>query len=88
MILKLLFLISALGLHDYKEHPVPPTILYCALMLLFALFSGASIFHLVFHAAIIISVSFMYFLLLTKFSRGMEYYLIMIFGGVVLLLVT
>lgn len=87
MIVKILFLIAALRFHDYKEHPVPPTILYCAPILLFALLNSTPIFHLFVHAVIMVSVVFMYFLLLTKFSHGIEYYLIMAIGAVILLFV-
>ena len=87
VIVKILLLIAALRFHDYKEHPVPPTILYCAPLLLFALLSSTPIFNLLVYAVIMISVVFMYFLLLTKFSHGIEYYLIMTIGAAFLLIV-
>lgn len=84
MLFKILFLIGALKLHDLKNKPFPPALLYCIPILLISLFSGSDILPLVIGGIIMFCVSYVYFGLLTKFNNGLEYYGIMVFGGAIL----
>jgi hypothetical protein len=86
MIFKLICLIAALKLHDIKPHPYAPTLLYSVPLILFGLLLGSSIIGAIIGGIITLCVAFAYFLLLTKFNRGIEYFAIMGLGGVLLIL--
>jgi len=86
MLFKLLFLIAAVKLHDFKGEPLNPTLLYCIPILLNSLISGATILSLFIGAIIMFSVAYIYFGLLTKFNYGWEYFAIMGVGGAILIL--
>ena len=86
MLLKFIFLFAALKLHDVKMEPMAPTLLYCIPLIFIALFSDISFLSLLVGGIIMFCVSFIYFGLLTKFNKGVEYLAVMGLGGVFLVL--
>ncbi|GAC16209.1 hypothetical protein [Aliiglaciecola lipolytica] len=87
MIIKLVILLAALKLHDLKNDPIPPTVLYVVAFVIAALISGANLIHVLVLGVITFCVTLVYFALLSKFPDGLKYYLIMVFGGAFLILV-
>jgi hypothetical protein len=61
-------------------------LLYCIPIILLSLFSGMPLFSLIVMSIIMLCVTFVYFGLLTKFNGGVEYYVITLLGGVLLVL--
>ena len=86
MLFKILFLFAALKLHDFKSEPLNPALLFCIPILLIGLISGTTFLSLFIGAVIMFCVSYVYFGLLTKFNKGIEYFAIMVVGGAVLVL--
>lgn len=86
MLLKLLFLFAALKVHDIKSDPFHATLVYCLPILIVSLFSGVPFLSLLVGAVIMVCVSLVYFVLLTKFNKGIDHYVIMSLGGLLLVL--
>jgi hypothetical protein len=87
MLIKIIFLLAALKLHDVQEKPMPPTILYTLAYMVAALLSSASIFGSLIMGVIIFCVSLVYFTLLSRFSDDWRYYGVMVGGGAFLVFV-
>jgi hypothetical protein len=86
MLIKLFFLFVALKVHDLKSNPFHATMAYCIPILIVSLFSGAPFLSLLVGSVIMVCVSLVYFVLLTKFNKGVDYYVIMSLGGLLLVL--
>ena len=84
MIFKIIFLIAALKLHDIKLEPLKPSLLYTIPLVFFTLIFGAGFLATLIGGVIVFGLSYVYFMLLTKFDFGLSHFLIMGIGGVVL----
>jgi len=84
LLIKVLFLVAALKLHDVKLDPISPTLLYTIPLALLGLAFGSSFLAALVGTVITLCVAFVYFALLTRFNSGVEYFGIMGAGAFLL----
>jgi len=82
--MKVFFLVAALKLHDVKLEPISPTLLYTIPLALLGLAFGSSVIAGVIGCVITLCVAYVYFALLTRFNSGVEYFMIMGVGAILL----
>lgn len=84
MIIKALLIVAALKLHNQLDEPVAPTLVYLIPMFIISLFAGASLLGLLLTSIVLGCCLFCYFLLLSRWNSGLNYYAIMATGIAVL----